>query len=149
MNLDEHLLVSVLVAPFAVIATLGSPSALELLFGYSVAVAAGVLIDLDHFPIMRLESGNWDDLKKAIRDPKGVVTDYRNLTVFSLRKKYAGHIVSMTAVLTFFQILLPDYSVLVGLMFALHLLMDLIASFQMNTFPFGDADPGTERKTIT
>lgn len=148
MNVDEHLLVSVLAAPFAILATLGSTPPVQFITAYSIAVAAGVLIDLDHFPIMRMETGNWNDLKKVVTNPKGVVTNFRNLTLFPLEKKYAGHLISMTAVVVATNLVTPTYTALVGLMLAIHLLLDLVASYQMKTFPFGDADPEAERRTL-
>ncbi|MFC4249302.1 hypothetical protein ACFOZ7_20620 [Natribaculum luteum] len=53
------------------------------LFGYEVpafflvayAVAAGVLIDLDHFVIARIKTGSWDALRFCLENPRTALVD--------------------------------------------------------------------------
>lgn len=41
--------------------------------------AAGVLIDLDHFLIARLETGSWDAVRFCLANPAAVVVDQRRI----------------------------------------------------------------------
>lgn len=63
-------LATVLAAPLAYGSVLQEVSAFGILFIFPLGVAAGTLIDLDHFLISRYRTGNWLDTKKVIEEPK-------------------------------------------------------------------------------
>lgn len=68
----HHALISLVAAPFLTILVFGGIAHLPLWFNLSLfglAVAAGTLIDLDHFLISRYRLGNWRDLKKVLKYP--------------------------------------------------------------------------------
>jgi len=76
MDPVEHAVVGAVVSALGV-ASLGiltslSPIVLVVLFGYGLLVS--VFVDLDHFPLARLEVGHWGHFREAIRNPPGVLS---------------------------------------------------------------------------
>jgi hypothetical protein len=77
MYSKSHLLISLVVGAAVALLT-GQPPTLA---AASVAYAAalGVGIDVDHFLVARLNTGNWDALLGVVRNPRRVVFDQRNI----------------------------------------------------------------------
>jgi uncharacterized BrkB/YihY/UPF0761 family membrane protein len=76
MHPVEHAIVGGLVSALGVaslwILTSLSPIVLVALFGYGLLVS--VFVDLDHFPLARLEVGHWGHFRTAIRNLPGVLS---------------------------------------------------------------------------
>lgn len=148
MELYEHVFLSSLVAPLVAAATVGTSSPYLFILSFLLAVAAGTLMDADHFLVMRWEAGDWRDIKKLVKEPLSVALDFRELTVFSPRKKYVTHVLTGGIFIAATLIMIPRFYPLVAAMVAFHFGCDLYASLQKQEWPFGGADPRTERNRI-
>lgn len=136
MEGKSHIIISSLAAPIAVLTLTDATTIPEFTILYFLAVAAGTLIDLDHFFVYRYETGDWRDLKKALNKPKAVLEDFSTLTVYSSKKKYVMHTVTFLAVMNLSYLFLRNLAALIVAMMSLHMLSDLYSSFEEKEYPF-------------
>lgn len=131
MEVVQHLKASVLAAPVAAYFTLPGFEPLSFLATTALGVMAGVLIDLDHFPVYRIESGSWEHVWRAMENPGSTATDNENtLMRFEPWKKYVVHAISMPlAAATVYFAYDPAFEA-VTLLLLLHLGMDLFHSYR-------------------
>lgn len=137
MEVIDHLKATLIAAP--ALALIWNPGASTSEF-FIVALAglfAGVLVDLDHFPIYRLERGDWRDLKRMFQNPlKTMKNNSSVLLTFSPKKKYAAHAVSMMLIsATTFVVYRSAFPVVLGCLI-IHIVMDLVHSKREAEFPF-------------
>lgn len=72
----NHALVS---AAVGVPIALGVPESLHPLLVWAYVVALGVLIDVDHFVIARINLGDWRNVRRCLRRPSRVFVDQRSI----------------------------------------------------------------------
>ncbi|MFC6837419.1 hypothetical protein [Halomarina ordinaria] len=75
MQSPEHAAVGAVVSAVALVPLVDafSPPALAVLWGYGVALS--VFVDLDHFLLARLLSGDWSHLRSTLRRGRGAFVD--------------------------------------------------------------------------
>jgi hypothetical protein len=112
----------------AVVVWLLDPTAPLVLVGSGTA--AGVAIDLDHFPIARFRNGDWLALRRVVTAPHLIVTDpdriFEGSRLHPLDRLLAdvliGGIVSLGACLQW-----PALGVVLGASLYVHLVADLVS----------------------
>ena len=77
MYSKSHLIISVAVGAIVAVTTGQPPLSAAVTVGY--AAALGVGIDVDHFVIARLNTGDWETLLGVVRDPRRAVFDQTDI----------------------------------------------------------------------
>ena len=77
MYSKAHLLISLAVGTAVALVTGQPPVPAAATVAY--AAVLGVGIDVDHFLVARLNTGNWDALSGVVRNPRRAVFDQRNV----------------------------------------------------------------------
>ncbi|MFB6144421.1 MAG: hypothetical protein ABEJ98_03875 [Candidatus Nanohaloarchaea archaeon] len=94
---------------------------------------AGTLIDLDHFVLARLNTGNWKRLQNALRQPGTAFTDGKEVMqeTITSRQRYLSHLTLLFASTgSVFLIAGVKAAVLTFSVISLHICCDLYVSFK-------------------
>ncbi|MDQ2050131.1 hypothetical protein RBH26_06500 [Natronolimnohabitans sp. A-GB9] len=90
--------------------------------------AVGVLVDLDHFLIARLETGNWDAVRFCLANPAAVVVDQRRIfdrgDVGAL-SRLLSHLLIVGIVVPAVALSSPPLAILTGGVLYVHLVSDV------------------------
>lgn len=102
----------------------------EMLFIVVFAGGLGVLIDLDHFVVARLNTGSWEPFVRAIRSPVRSFLDQED--IFTERAvpsedRVVTHLLVGGALTGGLWYLLPEWGYIAAVVIYLHLLTDAIA----------------------
>lgn len=132
MESAEHLKISAVAAPLFVAGLYGVSDPLSFLLLSLYGVAAGVLIDLDHFAWARYNHGHWNHLLEAFEKPFVVIQDNESVMAGALedRQRYASHlfILALAGTLTYY--VSQEFMLLTTGIISLHILSDLYDSFR-------------------
>ncbi len=136
MRSVEHFKISVLTAPIVVYLIYGTANTGTFFSMTLLGISAGVLIDLDHFPVVRAKTGNWRHLKIALSNPLTTFTDEdenwgENMGGnLGAPEKFIYHTVITVLSLTIYP-WYPRFSLLLFSMFSIHIASDLYRSWQL------------------
>jgi hypothetical protein len=133
----EHLLVS----------SVASPAAAWHLFGGAgpvfagmtlLGVAAGVLIDLDHFLVQRLRDGDWNHLRAALSSPLEVGTDNQSVLEDPIPNwsRYLSHFIVLATVPAALHVLWAPLGAFLYLILGLHIACDIYRSWRKGSLGF-------------
>jgi len=138
MESSEHLKISTLVAPLLVVALYGASNPVSFLILSLYGIAAGVLIDLDHFVWARYNHGHWNHLLDAFEQPFAVMKDNKVVMEGALEnhQRYASHLFlfALAGTLTYYVSL--EFMALTVGMIGVHILSDVFESFRNGNLPF-------------
>jgi len=122
-----HLAAS-LVISYILVASLG----LDIVTGISwiiVGCIFGTFIDLDHvlYAILIYKKKAGPIIRKGIVDPKGLIDDFSKKRILSILawKRLIFHFFTMLAVYTISLYVFPSYSLVIGIVFISHLILDI------------------------
>jgi hypothetical protein len=123
----DHLAISVVVAVAAVLAV--PPASLPAWLLVAWAAVVGVLVDLDHFLVARVNAGDWTALRGLLRNPTAAVLDqdaiFAEDDLWARQRLLSHHVVGGVLVL----LLLPVstyLAVYTAVVLYAHVLADLI-----------------------
>jgi len=137
MESSEHLAISAIVAPIVVAGLYGVSNPVNFLILTVYGVAAGVLIDLDHFVWARYNHGHWEHLLEAFEKPFTVMRDNQAVMENALEEnqRYISHlfIFAMAGALTY--TVSQNFMILTTSMVGIHILSDLYRSFEEGELP--------------
>lgn len=130
MNSTEHAAVGAVASALAVGALAArrplSRARATALWAYGVALSVG--IDVDHFPIARAETGDWDALRRALRRPTAALTDpdyvFPDVELASLR--LLSHAVLGGALTALLFLVAPPLGVFTAVVLYAHVVADLL-----------------------
>lgn len=127
MYSKAHFLVSVAVGAAVAIVTDQPPLPAAATVGY--AAVLGVAIDLDHFLLARLNTGNWDALLGVVRNPRRAFLDQENIfeggTDVTKLQRLLSHVVIAGLLVAVLYPLSPYVAVLSAVVLYFHVLGDL------------------------
>ena len=128
MYSKAHFLVSVAVGAAAAIATGQPPVPAAVTVGY--AAVLGVGIDVDHFVVARLNTGNWDALLGVVRNPRRAFFDQERIfeggeDVTKLQRLLSHAVIGGLLVAVLYP-LAPYWAVLSAVVLYAHVLSDLV-----------------------
>ena len=122
-----HLAASLIIS-YILVASLG----LDIETGASwiaVGTLFGTLIDLDHivYAILVYKRDAGKIIRKGIVDPRGLINSFRRKGTLSKLawKRFAFHLFSMLAVYAISLYSFPSYSLVIGIVFISHLVLDI------------------------
>jgi len=122
----DHAIVSAAVGAVGV-AVLPVPLPWWAAVGYAVVV--GVVIDVDHFAVARLETGDWDALRRCLRNPKIAVLDQDEIfdpqDLWPLQRLLSHHLIGGIAVFGLWLVSEP-LALFTALVLYAHVLGDLV-----------------------
>ncbi|WP_336337532.1 hypothetical protein [Haloarcula brevis] len=122
----EHALVSAAVGA-AGLAVLPVPLPWWAAVGYAVVV--GVAIDIDHFAVARLETGDWAALRRCLRTPRLVVSGQDEIfdpqDLWPLQRLLSHHLIGGVAVGALWLVSEP-LALFTALVLYAHVLCDLV-----------------------
>ena len=122
----DHAIVSAAVGA-AGVALLPVPLPWWAAVGYAVVV--GVAIDVDHFAVARLETGDWAALRRCLRNPKIAVLDQDKIfdpqDLWPLQRLLSHHLISGVAVFGLWLVSEP-LALFTALVLYAHVLGDLV-----------------------
>jgi|YelNatPaOPRAMG01_1025707.scaffolds.fasta_scaffold17559_1 hypothetical protein len=94
-----------------------------------VGCAAGTLIDLDHllYVLLVFKDKWWKYVKFGIEDPKGLMLKFQKKGTLAshAHKRMILHTLTMLSIYTISLYVFPSYSLVIGLVFIVHLLLDI------------------------
>jgi hypothetical protein len=94
-----------------------------------VGCAAGTFIDLDHllYALIAFKSKWWKYIKSGIEDPKGLMLKFQKKGTLAshAHKRIILHVTTMLSIYTISLYAFPSYSLVIGLVFIVHLLLDI------------------------
>lgn len=132
----HHFLISLVVglgaaalAPPAFAETLGLGQTVAAVFVGAYATALGVLIDLDHFLLARVNTGSWRAVRYCLRHPRAVFVDQRSIFEdgdVGVLKRLLSHVVVGGVLVTALAVVLPYLAVVSAATLYAHLLADLV-----------------------
>lgn len=105
-------------------------SATEMLVVVGFAGGLGVLIDLDHFVIARLNTGSWEPFVRAIRSPAHSFVNQDDIFpegAVTREDRVLTHLVVGGVLVAGIWPLHPDFAIVAAVVLYLHLLTDAIA----------------------
>lgn len=121
-----HALISVAVAGLAIVALDPSVPAPAILL---YAGVLGVAIDLDHFPIARVNSGDWSAVARVLERPSIVVLDqgaiFTDYQVWPLQR-LLSHVVVGSVVVAVLLVVSRPVAVVSAVVLYAHVLADLV-----------------------
>ena len=129
----EHAVVGTIVSAFGALAlgvqTTLSPVALAVLFAYGLLLS--VFIDLDHFPLARLDAGHWGHFWEATRNLPAVLLGRRTLFESSIAdrlrpRRIASHVVIGTVLAMAGWTIRPGVAGFTVLVVGAHVTCDLL-----------------------
>jgi len=122
-----HLAASLIVS-YILVASLG----LDIVTGITwIAVGCffGTFIDLDHvvYAILIFKKKARPIIYKGIVDPKGLIDDFGKKRILSILawKRLIFHLFTMLTIYTISLYLFPSYSLVIGVVFISHLILDI------------------------
>lgn len=133
MEAVEHLTISTLLGiPVAYFALYPEWDLMMFLFYWAIAIPSGVLIDLDHFLLARINRGSWEDLQNAVRNPADIMIDNQKImseNALTSSQRYFSHLLIFVTVPYTVRVLGYEMiaSVIAVIMMA-HILSDVYAS---------------------
>ena len=94
-----------------------------------VGCAAGTFIDLDHllYAFLSFKKKAWNYVKKGILDPKGLMEEFKKdgKLYFHARRRMVLHCLTMSLIYAISLYFFPSYSLVIGVAFLIHLIMDI------------------------
>lgn len=132
MESYEHFIISAVVSLPLIYMVAGFPGIALFTAYWLYSIAAGTLIDLDHFIISTIRDRNFKEVRLAFSNPKKILTDNNEALDNTIPEwsRYISHV----AILIGFPLLLLNYStVLAELTFAVllvHLISDIYGSYR-------------------
>ncbi len=132
MESYEHFIISAVVSLPLIYMVAGFPGIVLFTAYWLYSIAAGTLIDLDHFIISTIRDRNFKEVSLALSNPKKILTDNNEALDNTIPEwsRYISHV----AILLSFPLLLLNYStVLAELTFAVllvHLISDIYGSYR-------------------
>lgn len=132
MESYEHFIISAVVSLPLIYMVAGFPGIVLFTAYWLYSIAAGTLIDLDHFIISTIRDRNFKEVSLALSNPKKILTDNNEALDNTIPEwsRYISHVV----ILIGFPLLLLNYStVLAELTFAVllvHLISDIYGSYR-------------------
>lgn len=105
-------------------------SSVEMVAIVAYAGALGVLIDLDHFLIARLNTGDWESLFGVIRSPVRSLADQSTIFpghAISREDRMLTHLLIAAVLVAGLWTLSPAWGLVTAVVLYLHLLTDAIA----------------------
>ncbi|AUG46294.1 hypothetical protein BVU17_01695 [Haloarcula taiwanensis] len=122
----DHAIVSAAVGAAGVVVL---PLSLPWWAAVGYAVVVGVAIDVDHFAVARLESGDWAALRRCLRNPKIVLLDQDKIfgpqDLWPLQRLLSHHLIGGLAVGSLWLVSEP-LSLFTALVLYAHVLGDLV-----------------------
>ncbi|MFB6223648.1 MAG: hypothetical protein ABEH86_08270 [Haloarcula sp.] len=122
----DHAIVSAVVGAVGVVA-FSLPLSWWAAVGYAVVV--GVTIDVDHFAVARLETGDWAALRRCMRNPKLTVLDQDEIfgpqDLWPLQRLLSHHLIGGVVVLSLWPVTEPLALFTAVILYA-HILGDLV-----------------------
>lgn len=99
MESYQHLLISGLASPVSAYFLLAGEPVETILAWSLIGIAAGVFIDLDHFLLARLNTGNWERLTFALNNPFDAFSDGKKTMQNSItsKQRYLSHLILTSA----------------------------------------------------
>ncbi len=94
-----------------------------------VALLIGVGIDLDHFPLARLNRGDWTALRRCVRDPRIVVFDQDAIFddgEVGAGRRLVSHLVVGGVLLVGLATVNTDLAWVGGAVLGIHIAMDVV-----------------------
>ena len=122
-----HLTASLIIS-YVLVASLGLEfhHGLELII---VGCVAGTLIDLDHllYAFLTFRERAWEYIEKGLFDPKGLMEEFRKRKELTLhvRRRMILHCITMLLIYAISLSFFPSYSLVIGIAFIAHLIMDI------------------------
>lgn len=125
VNSSHHAALSLLTS-LSVVGVLSSPSPVILVL---VGTVAGVVIDVDHFPISRARHGSWGAARRVASNPRLIVTDperiFAEWPIHPL-ERLLSHVALAGPLTLLAWLLWPALGVVLGASLYVHLLADLV-----------------------
>lgn len=93
------------------------------------ATAAGVLIDLDHFVVARVNTGSWRAARYCLGNPRAVFFDQGSIFregEVGVLKRLLSHVLIAGALVGALAVVLPYLAVVTAVSLYVHLLADLL-----------------------
>lgn len=94
----------------------------------AAGTVAGVAIDIDHFPIARLRSGNWRSTRRVLSNPLLVVTDPERIfegVPLDALERLLTHVLFGGLAVVVAWLAWPTLGIVVGISLYVHLVADL------------------------
>lgn len=131
METVEHLVASLITAPVAAAILFGVSGTVFVILT-ALGVAAGVLIDLDHFLIQRLRDGNWQHLEEALSNPGKVTTKNQEVLENPIPNwsRYLSHFAILATVPAAASLIDSGLGTYLYVMFASHVGCDVFRSWR-------------------
>ena len=127
MYSKAHLLISLAVGAAVAMVTGQGPLATAGTIGY--AALLGVGIDVDHFLVARLNTGNWRALREVVREPALVFTDPGSIFLegeeVTKLQRLLSHAVLSGLFVAAIYLLVPSLVTLSAIVLYVHVLCDL------------------------
>lgn len=122
-----HLVASLIIS-YILVASLGLDIATGMIW-IAVGILFGTLIDLDHilYAILIYKRDAGKLIWKGMVDPRGLINDFRRRGTLSMLawKRLVFHLFSMLAVYAISLYSFPSYSLVIGIVFISHLILDI------------------------
>jgi len=122
-----HLTASLIIS-YVLVASLG----LEFYHGLELIIVgcvAGTLIDLDHllYAFLTFRERAWEYIEKGLFDPKGLMEEFRKggRLYFHAWRRMILHCITMLSIYAISLNFFPSYSLVIGITFIVHLIMDI------------------------
>ncbi|MFB6209313.1 MAG: hypothetical protein ABEJ56_04225 [Candidatus Nanohaloarchaea archaeon] len=129
MEFYQHFAASILVGVTAFVLNSSDP-----IPAFAMAILGGSLIDLDHFPLKYLETGNWEHLEKAVQNPVKTVTENEVLLGkhwLEPRKVMISHSIIVVSFTSSALLLGSELMAIAAASSILHLLMDVFHDWRL------------------
>lgn len=138
MESAEHVKISSVISPILVVALYGASNPISFLALSLYGVAAGVLIDLDHFIWARYNHGHWNHLLEAFEKPFTVIQDNKVVMEDALKndQRYLSHLFIFALAGSMAYTISLEFMALTTGMIGVHLLCDLHESYRKGKLPF-------------
>lgn len=124
-------LISVLLSFILFDYSIGPELVVLIIFG----TITGVLIDLDHFLIARINNGNWNILRKALRNPVTISRDWSEFIHptkdIPPEQRLASHLVLIPAISLITYYFSPSSGIFISVILATHLVCDIYADIRL------------------
>jgi len=122
-----HLAASLIIS-YVLVASLG----LDITAGIKWIIVGcffGTFIDVDHvlYAILIFKKDAWSIIRKGIIDPRGLINDFTKEGVlkFHAGRRTILHLITMLTVYVISLYLFPSYSLVIGIVFISHLILDI------------------------
>lgn len=132
MEAYEHFIISAAAGLLFTPLIIQDLSFISFTFFWICCIAAGTLIDLDHFLIAAIRDRNFNELKLAIFNPKKVLSD-NNAALGNLIpnwSRYVSHFILLFLIPSGIYLINRELSLLIFIILGLHILSDIVRSVQ-------------------